>query len=267
MQGRLVQSSNGRLDCSPGPRWREEFWSAGALRLNHIELVADRQLDSSNPIWSTEGREEMACLARSAHVEVVSLCLNEALDTPVDEVVRRCTPRLEQVTTGLRIDVIVVPLLEASDLESMDNRSAAAAVALLAERTTGRRPRIAVEVGVPAAQSLRFLDLVSSPRVGICYDTGNASALGMDPAKELGVLGPAVWHLHAKDKDGLGHNVAFGTGEVDFRRIFEQLARQGFGGLVTMEATRGDDPVVAAAAHRDFLLAVDRAASGPPPRR
>jgi sugar phosphate isomerase/epimerase len=88
----------------------------------------------------------------------------------------------------------------------------------------------------------------------LCYDVGNAAASGFDPADELRILGSNVWHLHAKDKSDSKENVRFGTGRVKFDRVFEVLWHQGFEGLITMEATRGDDPFRTAVEHRDFLM-------------
>ena len=256
MQGRLVRAATGELDCSPGARWREEFQAAAALRLNHIELVADRLLDSSNPLWSADGRDEIVSVAESTGVEVASLCLNEVLTSPIDEMSADLVKRLGAVLRDLPVRVVVVPLLEASDLNSVDRRSAVRSIRLLAGDLLDDECQLVVELGLSAADSLRFLDTIGSPRVGLCYDVGNATAFGFDPTHELRILGSAVWHLHAKDKDASKENVRFGTGQVPFAGVLQELSRQGFDGLVTMEATRGDDPFTTAAEHRDFLLSM-----------
>jgi len=258
MQGRLVPAASGELDCSPGERWRDEFRTAAALQLNHIELVADRLLDSGNPMWSAEGRDEIVTVAETAGVEVASLCLNEVLTSPIDEMSADLVSRLGPVLRDLPIRVVVVPLLEASDLRSVDRLSAVRSILLLVDCVQEKEGRVAVELGVSAVDSLRFLDTVGSPRVGLCYDVGNATAFGFDPTHELRRLGSAVWHLHAKDKNTSKENVRFGTGTVPFAGVFEELSMQGFDGLVTMEATRGDDPVTTASEHRDFLLSMER---------
>jgi sugar phosphate isomerase/epimerase len=64
-----------------------------------------------------------------------------------------------------------------------------------------------------------------------------------------------VRHVHAKDKSRDGENVRFGTGIADLAGVLATLAGDGYDGLITMEATRGDDPVTTATEHRDFLLA------------
>jgi L-ribulose-5-phosphate 3-epimerase len=255
MQGRLVRAATGELESSPGERWRDEFRDAAALRLHHIELVADRLLDSANPMWSSEGRDEIADVAASTGVAVASLCLNEVLTSPIDDRSTDLAKRLGPVLRALHIPVVVVPLLEASDLNSVDQVSAARSILVLADLLDDDG-RVVVELSLSAEDSLRFLDTTDSPRVGLCYDIGNATAFGFDPAHELRILGSAVWHLHAKDKNASKENVRFGTGRVPFAEVFEELSTQGFDGLVTMEATRGDDPFRTASQHRDFLLSM-----------
>ena len=181
--------------------WRDEFRDAAALRLNHIELVADRLQDPTNPMWSSDGRDEIADVAESTGVEVASLCLNEVLTSPIDEMSADLVKRLGPVLRDLPIRVVVVPLLEASDLNSVDQLSAARSILLLADDLLDDDGRVVVELGLSAEDSLRFLDTTGSPRVGLCYDIGNATAFGFDPAHELRILGSAVWHLHAKDKN------------------------------------------------------------------
>jgi len=256
MQGRLVRAATGELECSPGGMWRDEFRDAAALRLNHIEMVADRLLDSSNPMWSADGRDEIVSVAESTGVEVASLCLNEVLTSPIDELDADLVKRLGPVLGDLPIRIVVVPLLEASDLNSVHRLSTVRSILLLADDVLDDDCRLVVELGLSADDSLRFLDTIGSPRVGLCYDVGNATAFGFDPAHELRILGSAVGHLHAKDKNASEENVRFGTGQVPFADVLEELSRQGFDGLVTMEATRGDDPCTTASQHRDFLLSM-----------
>ena len=189
MQGRLVPAATGELECSPGGRWRDEFRAAAALRLNHIELVADRLLDSCNPMWSADGRDEIVTVAESTGVEVASLCLNEVLASPIDEMSADLVKRLGPVLRDLPIRVVVVPLLEASDLRSVDRLSAVRSILLLADDLLDDEGRVVVELGLSAVDSLRFLDTVGSPRVGLCYDVGNATAFGFDPTHELRILG------------------------------------------------------------------------------
>lgn len=266
MQGRLVASATGELECSAGPRWREEFSIAATLELNHIELLAERVPDSSNPIWSADGRRETVAVAEEAGVSLRSLCINETLATPFDdaELALDLAMRLAPVVSDLHASIVVLPLLEASDLNVLDWSCAARSVRLLADHLFHQGARLALELGVCAVDSLHFLGTTASQPVGLCYDVGNATALGFDAAAELRMLGQRVWHLHAKDKNAARANVRFGTGEVQFAPVLAALAEQGFDGLVTMEATRGEDPIVTAAEHRAFLLSMQQGAGQTP---
>jgi sugar phosphate isomerase/epimerase len=257
MQGRLVPSTTGHLDSSPGPRWRDEFRIAGARCLHHIELVAERARDVRNPIWSEHGRSEVRSVASDAGVSVPSLCVNETLTQRFDRVefAGELAARLAPVVAGLELRIVVLPLLEASDLDALDRNTAVRSVRLLADEMLRHGARLVVELGVSADESLLFLESVGVDVAGLCYDVGNATAAGLDAPAELRSLGGHVWHVHAKDKDARGDNVRFGTGRVDFAAVLAALDDQRYDGLVTMEATRGDDPAATAAEHRSFLLA------------
>ena len=106
------------------------------------------------------------------------------------------------------------------------------------------------------AESLHFLEVTVPPPAGLCYDVGNAIRTCIDAATELRMLGQRVSHIHAKDKNAAGENVRFGTGTVDFGSVLTAMAECMFEGLVTMESTRGDDPIATAAEHRAFLLSI-----------
>ncbi len=252
MQGRLVPSATGMLDCPPGPRWREEFTAAGQLGLHHIELVAEKVWDPGNPMWTAEGRSELVSVAAGAGVAVPCLCVNEPLVRPFDGIWEDLGRRLRPVLEVLPVDVVVVPLLEASDLRDQDTRSTVRALRDLVQ-ALHPRTAVAVEVSLPARGCLDFLDQVGSSAVGLCYDVGNATAFGYEVASELQLLGPKVIHLHAKDRDLADQNVRFGTGRVPFGPALAALGAIGYQGLITMEATRGVNPVATAAEHLDFL--------------
>lgn len=259
-QGRLVPSASGTLQSSPGSRWPEEFAAAGVLGLAYIELLAERVLDPSNPMWSSEGRAAIRAASAAAGLGLVSMCIEEPLEVAVreTEVAVRLAERLSLVLIDVPLGVVVLPMYEASDLTVVPWEPAAAAVGFLASSLRRHGARTALELSLPAADSLRFLATIESPHVGLCYDLGNATAAGFDPNVEIPLLGRHIWHVHAKDKDDRGVNVRFGTGSVDFGAAFDALGACRYDGAVTIEATRGDDPIATAAEHRSFLLALDR---------
>ena len=259
MQGRLVPSTTGELACSAGGRWPEEFSIAADLGLAHIELMAERVADGTNPIWSAAGRSAINAIVASSGVDVPSLCMNEPLSTPLAGADAGTTLalRLAPVVCELPVRIVVLPLDEASGLDILDWTATAAGVRALAGLLHERGVTVALELSVSADDGMRFLDLVDVDTIGLCYDIGNATALGFSAPAELRLLGPRVTHVHAKDKNTIGTNVRYGTGMVPFGPVFAALHQIEFEGLVTMEATRGDDPAITAAEHRAWLLALD----------
>lgn len=259
MQGRLVPSSTGELQSGPGARWADEFSIASGLGLTHIELMAERSPDRGNPIWSAPGRRAIRDVVTVAGVDAPSLCMNETLATRFEgtEAGEALACRLLPVISELPIRIVVLPLDEASALEALDWQRAAESVRTFTHRLDDTGITLALEINASAETCRRFLDLVDVGGVGLCYDVGNAAALGFAPATELRALGTRVVHVHAKDKDEAGVNVQLGRGMVPFRDVIAALHSIRFDGLVTMEATRGDDPIASAEANRAFLLALD----------
>ena len=73
-----------------------------------------------------------------------------------------------------------------------------------------------------------------SKMVGACADTGHWVRSGIDPLKALKKLEGRIVSLHFKDiKDG--HDVPWGTGEGKARALLEELDRQGFEGVFSIE--------------------------------
>ncbi len=103
----------------------------------------------------------------------------------------------------------------------------------------------ALETGQePAPVLLRFLNDVSRPNVGINFDPANMILYGTgDPIEALGLLGPLVLSVHAKDGDwppadqpqALGKERPLGRGAVGIPRFVEKLKKIGFSGPLNIE--------------------------------
>ena len=167
--------------------------------------------------------------------------------------------RLAPVVCELPVRIVVVPLDEASGLDVLDWTRAAQGVRALAGLLHERGATVVVELNVSATTACASSTLSMPNTVGLCYDVGNATGLGYSAPTELRLLGSWVVHLHAKDKDATGTNAADGgTRVVPFGPMLAALCDIEFDGLITMEATRGDDPWITAEEHRAWLLALDK---------
>ena len=59
VQGRLTQSPPGCLQWFPQESWQDEYVTASDIGINYIELIAEVQHNSKNPIWTDDGIEEI----------------------------------------------------------------------------------------------------------------------------------------------------------------------------------------------------------------
>jgi sugar phosphate isomerase/epimerase len=92
--------------------------------------------------------------------------------------------------------------------------------------------------GTPA-EVRDLVKAVSSPSLGIMWDAGNAQWAGVEAYPDgYAVVKDRIYHVHVKDVSTKGaepHGTVFGTGEVNFRDMFQALARDGYDGALTLE--------------------------------
>ena len=74
VQGRLTQSPPGCLQWFPQSGWQEEFSVASKIGVNYIELIAEVQHNSENPIWTDDGIEEIKQLVEDGNLTLHALC-------------------------------------------------------------------------------------------------------------------------------------------------------------------------------------------------
>jgi sugar phosphate isomerase/epimerase len=89
----------------------------------------------------------------------------------------------------------------------------------------------------------RICEALSSPRVGICIDTGHFDASAVDMDELIDRLGERVIHLHVKENRGRGRVdfTRFGEGTTDNQHIIERLVERGYRGYITVELSPQQD--------------------------
>jgi sugar phosphate isomerase/epimerase len=138
----------------------------------------------------------------------------------------------------------------------------AEACALLAEHAAGRMVRLCVEA-VPgrllpdAGGTLRFLDQVAHPNLGLLLDVGHCLISGEDPAAVVRGAGSRVGHVHLDDNDGQGDlHWPLLTGRLTAGHLEElgvALRAGGYWGGLTLELNPANaDPVEALRAGREI---------------
>jgi sugar phosphate isomerase/epimerase len=250
-QGRLVPSRSGHLQCFPQDNWAEEFAIAARLGLRYVELLAERQHNPGNPLWSADGLRAIDRAAKSAGLTLYSTINDYILDYDIvssAEGLPQCFVWCD-AAAALGLTMLVVPLMDASDPAGRDLDGFVAPLRALAERAAGQRMDVVLETIMPMDRLLDLVSRIDRPNVGVCFDTGNRIAQGFDIYAELPRAGALVHHVHIKDKAADGENVFLGTGQVNFHRIAQALAAIGYQRAFTFEAPRGRDPIATGAHH------------------
>lgn len=258
MQGRLSPAPLGRAQQFPA-QWQDEFTRARACGFDEIEWLVTAESLDTNPILSSDGVDAIHNAMARTGVRVASVCADCFIAQPLIDPDQRSERlalliRLIAATRDAGGAVLVMPFLESN---ALGTRTTARAM------LSSMKPAldIAADAGIVlaiecdlASDALRTLvDDVGHSALGICYDTGNAAAAGLDPASEILHLEHYVSEVHLKDRRRGGSSVALGSGDVHFDAVGAALDRIGFTGPLILETPAGDDPAASAIANREFF--------------
>lgn len=266
MQGRLTPPFEGRIQCFPRQRWRDEFALAALASLDAIEWIYDLHGIDVNPINDDAGLASVAGLAAETGVAVRSICADYFMEMPL---IRSSAAEVAERTgvlawllgrcQSLGAHRIVLPFVDASRIES------GAELKQVADMLTSMLPAVeAAGVELHLETSLppdRFADLlrrVPHPMIKVNYDSGNSASLGYIPRDEFDAYGDRVGSVHIKDRVLGGGTVPLGTGDADLEGLFDCLAASGYAGDFVLQVARGPagDEVAWASSNRQYVLAL-----------
>jgi L-ribulose-5-phosphate 3-epimerase len=265
MQGRLVPPSDGRIQCFPRERWRDEFELAASAGLDAIEWIYDLYGADVNPIATNDGLAEIKNLSTESDVFVRSLCADMFMDKPL---LRAAEAEIEErkgtliwllgQCAMLGVKRVVLPFVDASRIDSDAELDDVVGVLRSLLRDL---ERTGVELHLETSLSPeRFADLLARlphPMVKVNYDSGNSSSLGYRPADEFDAYGERVGSVHIKDRVLGGSTVPLLSGDADFDGLFDCLASVAYQGDFVLQVARGEagDEVEWARRNRAFVLA------------
>lgn len=264
MQGRLVPPSDGRIQCFPRERWRDEFALAAAAGLAAIEWIYDLYGADINPIAADDGLAWIRSLSTQSHVLVRSLCADYFMDKPL---LRANEREIEERTETLiwllgrcamlGVSRVVLPFVDASRIDS--DAELGDVVAVL-EHVLPALEQTGVELHLETSLSPdRFADMLARlphSMVKVNYDSGNSSSLGYHPMDEFAAYGARVGSVHIKDRVYGGGTVPLESGDTDFKALFKCLEDTAYPGDFVLQVARGQagDEVAWARRNREFVL-------------
>lgn len=244
----------------------EALDTAGRLGYDGLEVVT-RDPEQLRGWLSEDGPSGAASLreqAKRAGVELTSFSL--AIYRPVnfaqeDEAKRQEGVRLVSDTLRACKNVGGVAVLlphfdrERLDISADEERRFVDGLRQVAPVAEETGVAIAIETSFSAAQLIRIVDAVGSPKVGVYQDLANAVIYKQDPAETLRALGKRVVMLHVKDTSQDGGNCALGEGRVDWKACRAAVRDIGYdtpNAWFVLETPAGTDPLTDSAHYLTF---------------
>ena len=244
VQGRLTQSPPGCLQWFPQDSWQDEFSTASSIGVNYIELIAEVQHNSENPIWTDGGISKIKQLVKDNDLTLHALCNDYIVEHSFlgEDVVQQNIDLLEQ-GKKLGVEKYIMPFFESSELTTDNMQEYIEPLKRIAKVAVDAGIVVCLETVLTGSELLKLLGLIDMPNVKAVYDTGNRVAFGHDLAGDIRLLGDSIAHVHIKDKNSDNANVLLGTGLVNFESVFFALNDIGYSGPYTFETTRGSNPI------------------------
>ena len=245
VQGRLIQSPPDQLQWFPQDYWESEFFLASALGIDYIELIAERNHNSENPLWSDAGVDSIKSLVERNGLLLHAFCNDYIVDHALPKSDDVLAQNLKLIERGalLGCEKYILPLFEQSELTLENVDEYVVPLRLIAEKAEQSGITVCLETVLNGAELITVLDRINHPAVSVVYDTGNRVAFGHDLPADICLLGSRISHVHIKDKNTFNENVIIGTGLVNFLKVFEALAAIDYQGPYTFETQRGSNPL------------------------
>lgn len=240
MQGRLGPMSFGAYQAFPSTSWRQEFDEASKRQLGHIEWVVDTQSLEHNPLLHDPNAIIQA--VRDTNVQVLSVCADFLMDTPLTRASQDSWKIFDQVVRGLNLigaTHIIIPCVDHASVRDEDaRRDLQSAVHCLYNRYGNDRINLALETDLDAGSFASLLADTDHAFIGVNYDIGNSASLGYSPAEEFDAYGDRITLVHVKDRRFRGGSVPLGTGNADLAFVMRLLSQNEFVGPVTLQCFR-----------------------------
>ena len=246
MQGRLLPKYKSRYQAHPVRYWQAEFNIAKELGLNQIEFILDYNDVEKNPLISKDGIKEIKEMINLTGVDVKSICADYFMEAPFhskhQKQSEKILKKLIKNVKSLNIIDIIIPCVDQSTIKNKKDINmfveSINKVLPLAEK---HGIYINFETDLNPDRFKELLNKFNSKNIKVNYDIGNSASLGYSPKEEFKAYGEYISDLHIKDRVLKAGSVKLGTGNADFKTVFELLKKYKFNGNIIMQAAKAND--------------------------
>lgn len=240
MQGRLSQKKNSPLQSFPSKTWSVEFSRAREIGFNKIEWLIDNSNTKDNPLFSEDGRQKIIELSKNNKIKINTLCFHyfiygEILKSNLhSSKIRNFFFKTIELAPLIGIKYLSIPLM---DKMSLKNKIIFEEMSeFLKEVSHDLKIEILIESDLEKYELLNFIENIDSPKIGILYDTGNATKNNFVFEEDFSLLSKYIKEIHIKDFSLRSHqSVRLGHGNTNFINIFKIIKDQKWKGPLVLE--------------------------------
>lgn len=264
MQGRLSPLIHGRIQSFPWPYWQDEFLIGERLGFQLMEWTLDQECLYENPLLTSEGQGEIRTLCQRHGINIPSLtgdCFMQAPFWKAEGVAREILERdflaVAEACAAVGISVLVIPLVDNGRLDSkLQEDTVITFLKSQSDFLVKHGLRVIFESDFVPAELGRFIGRLDPVLFGINYDCGNSAAMGFNPQEEIAIYGDRIINVHVKDRVLGGTTVPLGTGNANFKKVFNALGRVGYVGNYILQTARAanDDHADVLCRYRDMTV-------------
>ena len=247
MQGRLSPCGKNKIQFFPTKNWEKEFKKAKDIGIKYIEWTLDYKNLYLNPIFTKSGVNKINFLKKKNKIKVLSLtgdCFmqkpfwkfkkNKNLINDLFNILKACS--------NLKIKYIIIPLVDNS---SIKNKNQEKILIKFFKKITLLIKKFNVEILFESdfnpSKLKKFIENFDERYFGINYDSGNSASLGYNMDEEFDYYGRYIKNIHIKDRLYKGKTVRLGYGNVNFRKLFNNIEKINYKNLLILQTARSMD--------------------------
>ncbi len=243
IQGRLTKTHKNILQKFP-TNWEKEFYTASKLGYKYIEFFSERKLNLNNPIWNKHLILKYHLLAKKNNLEIYSFVDDFIINNNFSEIktLRYCKKLIRQLFL-LKIKYLILPFYEKSKITINNYKKYLPNLKKVCKFSKIYKIKILIESNISPELYFQIKKKGNLKNFHMVIDTGNRINLNQDLYCDILALKKEIKHIHIKDKNKNLENVILGRGNVNFLKFFKSLKKIKYKGNLTVESTRGENPL------------------------
>ncbi len=251
MQGRLSKPLNGKIQSFPKDTWKKEFYDAKEIGFELIEWVLDENLED-NPIMNKNSFKIIDQIKKETQIAVNSICcdffmtnsLSKKSTSFKDKNLEVLDHLIEEACPANNIKIIDLPLVKNESLKKKEIAEDYKNLLLnLEKKIIDNNLTISLETDLNPFEFKDFLKDFNKDAISVNYDTGNSAYWKFDAKEEFLSYGNQISNVHIKDCTPKDYTVELGSGNVNFKEIFNLLKKNKYKADFILQAARGKDEI------------------------